>query len=222
VLPVYYSAGVEPRSIFASDLDGDGNLDLVVADYNQSSVYVLKNNGDGTFAPKVDYGGFYNPYAVFAEDFDNDGDQDLAVANTGILPQFPGVTVSILQNNGEGSFQNKVDYGVKTGPHSLFAEDLDGDGDRDLAVANNGGGSGNTVSILKNLTNVPNCLAVMGDINMDGFLTAADVVFMLNCVFLASGNCSFCFVDVNCDGHLTAADIVLELKAVFSAASFPC
>ena len=55
--------------------------------------------------------------------------------------------VSILKNNGDGTFAAAVNYGVGSSPYSVCAADLDGDGDSDLAVANYGS---NNVSILKN------------------------------------------------------------------------
>ncbi len=55
--------------------------------------------------------------------------------------------VSILKNNGDGTFQTKVDYAAGYGPYSVFCADLDGDTDLDLAVANSGSYN---VSILKN------------------------------------------------------------------------
>ena len=46
---------MSPRSVFAADLDGDGDQDLAVANYGSNNVSVLKNNGDGTFASAVNY-----------------------------------------------------------------------------------------------------------------------------------------------------------------------
>ncbi len=66
------------------------------------------------------------------------------------------------------------------------------------------------------------CVAAKGDLNDDGLLTPSDVVLMLNCVFLGSGNCNACFSDVNCDGNLTPSEVVLELNRVFLGTPFPC
>ncbi|GAH18970.1 unnamed protein product, partial [marine sediment metagenome] len=55
---------------------------------------------------------------------------DLAVANHN------SNNVSVLLNNGDGTFQLKLNYTAGDGPLSVFSTDLDGDGDMDLAVAN--------------------------------------------------------------------------------------
>ncbi len=51
-----YGAGNGPRSVFAVDLDGDGDNDLAVANYYSDNVSVRLNNGDGTFQQPVNYG----------------------------------------------------------------------------------------------------------------------------------------------------------------------
>ena len=50
-------------------------------------------------------------------------------------------------NNGDGTFATQVTYGVGSSPRSITSSDLDGDGDQDLAVVNQGD---NTVSVLLN------------------------------------------------------------------------
>ena len=141
----YESELARPSCVFPSDLDGDGNNDLAVAS-GRRGVFVLLNNGDATFQSAVNYGlNYARPYSIFASDLDGDGDNDLATANVG---SYPG-NVSVLLNNGDGTFQTEINYGADNGPISIFASDLDRDGDNDLAVANN---VSNDISILINLT----------------------------------------------------------------------
>ncbi|MFH1620538.1 MAG: FG-GAP-like repeat-containing protein, partial [Patescibacteria group bacterium] len=82
------------------------------------------------FLSAVDYGVGNHPRLVFAADLDGDGDDDLATAN------YSSNSVSILVNNGDGTFVAAVNYAVGNRPATVFAADLDGDGDNDLAVAN--------------------------------------------------------------------------------------
>ncbi|OGC83128.1 MAG: hypothetical protein A2W07_09075 [candidate division Zixibacteria bacterium RBG_16_43_9] len=79
-------------------MDKDGDLDLVVANERDNNVSVLKNNGDGTFQPKVDYATGNCPISLFCADLDGDSDLDIATAN------YSSHTVSILKNNGDGTF----------------------------------------------------------------------------------------------------------------------
>jgi hypothetical protein len=138
---VNYGAGDGPSSIFCADLDGDTDLDLVVANYWSDNVSILKNNGDGIFQPKVDYAAGDGPFSVFCADLDGDGYLDMAVAD------WYSTNISILKNKGDGTFQSPVSYGAGYSPFSVFCADLDGDTDLDLAVAN---WYSDNVSVLKN------------------------------------------------------------------------
>ena len=72
------------------------------------------------------------PMAIAVGDFNSDGKPDVAVANSG------SNNVSILLNNGDGTFQAAVNYAVGTSPQALAAGDFNGDGKLDLIVANLG------------------------------------------------------------------------------------
>jgi hypothetical protein len=134
--------GHNPNGLIAADLNGDGKLDLAIANGGDNTVSILLGNGDGTFTaqPVLDTGSV--PYSLTAGDFNNDGKLDLAVTN------FAGggsSTVSIFIVNGDGSFQPAVSYSVGNGATSVVTGDFNGDGRLDLAVANQ---NDHTVSIL--------------------------------------------------------------------------
>ena len=76
-----------------------------------------------------------------ANDLDNDGDNDLSVANYG------SNNVSILFNNGDGTFTSIGNYSAGDDPASHIAFDLDGDNFIDLAVVNV---TSDNISFLKN------------------------------------------------------------------------
>ena len=142
---VSYAPGNYPHSVAIADLDGDGDADLAVADRG-GSVSVLLNHGDGTFAAQVSYAAGERPEAIAIADLDGDGDADLAVTNRRSYAPWVGA-VSLLLNHGDGTFAPQVTYAVGHRPQSIAIEDLDGDGDADLAVANAGT---DNVSILPN------------------------------------------------------------------------
>ena len=104
--------GSRPTSLVVADLNGDGKPDLAVANLNGTTVSVLLNKGDGTFAARVDYPTGAQPFSVAAADLNGDGKPDLAVANAGI----GNGRVSVLLNNGDGTFAAKVDYATGAEP----------------------------------------------------------------------------------------------------------
>jgi len=140
-----YETGAGPYSVAIGDFDGDGLPDLVVTNRNSTTVSVLRNRGDGTFAAKVDFVTGLNPSSVAIGDLEGDGLPDLVVTN------WTSNTVSVLRNTSSGggvvAFAVKVDFATGSKPQSVAIGDLDGDGRPDLAVVNQ---TSNTVSVLRN------------------------------------------------------------------------
>jgi hypothetical protein len=112
-----------------ADLNGDGKLDLAVAN-TAGSVSILLGNGDGSFQSSVPYatGGF--SATVITADFNGDGILDLATGN------YYDANIAILLGNGDGTFGAHVNYPAAAGARGLVAADFNGDGRLDLAVAN--------------------------------------------------------------------------------------
>src|SRR5438034_179757 len=69
---VNYAVGSSPNSVATGDFNGDGKLDLAVANLLSNNVSVLLGNGDGTFGPAVNYAGGPNNRGVFVGDFNGD------------------------------------------------------------------------------------------------------------------------------------------------------
>ncbi len=70
-----------PTMAAVGDFNGDGKLDLAVA--NGSVVSILTGDGDGTLQPAVNFDGF--GYSVAVGDFNGDGKPDLGLAGDGVL-----------------------------------------------------------------------------------------------------------------------------------------
>jgi hypothetical protein len=119
-------------SLAVGDFNVDHKLDLAVANYDSDAVSVLLGNGDGTFGGVVGYATGRSPVWVTVGDFDLDGKPDLAVADT----PSPSNVVSVLLGRGDGSFADKLDYGMADGLGQMAVGDFNLDGTPDLAVAN--------------------------------------------------------------------------------------
>ncbi len=177
----HFPAENGPRSVAPGDFNSDGYQDLAVANINSNDVSILLGNGDGSFQPARNFVVGSQPVSVAVGDFNGDGWQDLAVAYYGRFPADPG-GVSVLLGNGDGSFQPASNFAAGDNPFPVVVDDFNGDGNLDLAVANFGHGSDDTVSILPGngdgsfrlssnfvVGGNPSSLAV-GDFNNDGLL----------------------------------------------------
>ena len=124
-------------SIAFSDVDGDGDEDVLISGSSVSgSIATLyTNDGAGNFSEATGttfIGGF--PESIAFSDVDGDGDQDVLI--TGGDMYFSGFTTMILHiNDGTGHFQSPFE-GVGNG--TLTFSDIDGDGDEDVLITGNG------------------------------------------------------------------------------------
>ncbi len=70
-----------PTAVTLADFNGDGALDVAVANSDSDNVSVLFGVGDGTFESSINHpagSGIFGPQGVVAADLDGDGDVDLA------------------------------------------------------------------------------------------------------------------------------------------------
>lgn len=130
--------GVGPAVV---DYDADGDLDLFVAMYGPDVLW--RNEGGGRFS-EVDAGpvnGDYHSTSASWGDVDNDGFPDLFVVS--YLSGVAEVPDHLFRNLG-GRFEDVTPALVllKGGSHGVQWADFDGDGDLDLALANNNAAGG--------------------------------------------------------------------------------
>ena len=134
---VSYVVGSQPVAILAVDLNHDGKLDLAVANRQAGTVSVLIGNGNSTFAAAVNYGVGSLPISIVAGSYDPDGYMDLVTANSGDVcaPPFnPCGTVSLLRNNGDGTFYSGATLFPGVVPTTVAAGTFTAGGDSDLVV----------------------------------------------------------------------------------------
>jgi hypothetical protein len=137
----------EMSSIAVADVNGDGIPDVIISDQSSSAagVRVLLNDGHGNLAADLSYASEAaigsGPASVTITDINGDGFPDIIAANGS------DGSVSILLNNGDGTFAAPVSYSAGTYAVTAAAADLNGDGQPDLAVTDAGT---NSVQVLLN------------------------------------------------------------------------
>ncbi len=128
----------QPAFLAAAAIFGTG-IDLVVGDPVARSISILANRGGRFDSERHDIYIGHTIADVLAVDLDADGDSDIATAN------WDDASVTVLYNNGRGTFNARTALAVDPGPVALAAGYLNADDHRDLVVANSLAG---TVSVL--------------------------------------------------------------------------
>jgi hypothetical protein len=195
-----YDGGQTPSGAVLADLNGDHNLDLVVANSTfGDTVSVFLGSGNGTFNPRVSYQVGDWPNSPSVGDFNGDGIRDLAVAN------YLNDTISVLLGKGDGTFKAQATYPVGNTPgsfSSLAVGDFNRDGRLDLAVSNCrcfdpgpstisvllGNGDGTFQRQIEFAAGSTPVGVVTGDFNRDGKLDLAAINYYDNKLSVLLGN----------------------------------
>ena len=124
------------QGVVLGDLDSDGDLDAFISNGSNQPNKVWLNDGTGTFTDSGQNLGSSDSMETALGDLDSDGDLDAFVTNAGST--FPFLPNKVWFNDGTGTF---TDSGQNLG-NSLSIDvdlgDLDGDGDLDAFVGNQG------------------------------------------------------------------------------------
>tara|TARA_R110002110_G_scaffold53787_4_gene154892 strand:- start:210 stop:3437 length:3228 start_codon:yes stop_codon:yes gene_type:complete len=116
------------RSLFAIDIDSDGDMDFASVSYDNNTVSWYQNNGSQVFT-KIDIDtGANGAHDVTAADVDGDGDIDVLSANQ------TDNTIALYLNNGSEVFTKKIITNTLSGARTVRFADMDGDGDLDIVT----------------------------------------------------------------------------------------
>lgn len=132
---VFFETATKGGEIRLVDLDGDGKLDVVSGSLNTITrdgdhfISVLLGNGDGTFAPHVDYPVGDRPVSLAIGLVDDDAFLDVVTTHQ------EESMVSILLGRGDGTLRSPTAYDVGRLPAAVALGDLNRDGKLDFVTA---------------------------------------------------------------------------------------
>ncbi len=175
----------EPRAVFSVDMDGDGDADVLSASDGDDTIAWYENDGDGNFMPHTITSSAPNALSVYAADLDGDGDMDVLATSyirfidytTSSSYQYLNNRVIWFENDGNQNFTIRPVSTDVRGPQTVFAADVDGDGDTDVLAGDfdsvfwfeNDGEGSFTTRVVDSSNNVKSVFAadVDGDGDMD-------------------------------------------------------
>jgi hypothetical protein len=131
--PAWVYIGDGPEELTAGDFDGDGDADIAVAVPYIGEIWIMNNNGNGSFGSGSYFPGG-EPSSITSADLNGDGPLDLAVTSR------TRNILSVLINQGNYSFSGQT-FNVGQSPADVAAGKLDGDSLPDLVAVNQGSGS---------------------------------------------------------------------------------
>lgn len=123
--------GATVLDIHPSDLDDDGDMDLLCSTYDDDRVARYMNDGNGVFiGPLTVTTAGSSPSSVMTADVDLDGNEDLVMAS------YDDNEVAVMLGNGSGGFGARSIISTQVDrPFELQLTDLDADGDTDILVS---------------------------------------------------------------------------------------
>ncbi|MCK4871842.1 MAG: VCBS repeat-containing protein [Phycisphaerales bacterium] len=180
-----------PSDVTTADLDGDGDLDILVTSLGQHVVSIFYNDGSAHFTGPTNWSAGTFPVMVVAADFKGDGLIEIATVGLG------DNRVRILRLFAEGLYIADGAYNVGAQSHAMAAADLDGDGDLDIVTGdqfgagfavllNNGDG---TFADFTPVSAADGIKAVkLADVNDDGAVDIIGAGITGASLFVATGN----------------------------------
>ncbi len=134
---VISDASFRGLSVYAADIDGDGDMDVLGADGFNDEIAWFENNGSGSFSAKKVIGSIDAPYSVYSADVDGDGDMDVLAA-----AEYADLIVWYENDGNDPIGWTRSTIANLDGAVKVYAADVDGDGDMDVIAGAKGPAGG--------------------------------------------------------------------------------
>jgi FG-GAP-like repeat len=128
-----YAVGNTPKAVVVADFNGDGRLDIAVANLS-GTISILLGKGDGTFQTANTFTAGTQIQSVAASDLNGDTKPDLVISDSTLT----STQVGVLLNSGAGTFGSVQTLPGITIASSFALSDVDGDLNTDLVVSDTG------------------------------------------------------------------------------------
>lgn len=125
-----YPVGENPKGVRAGDCNGDGVVDLIVANQNSNDTTTLRGTGDGRFEFSNTNNVATQPTSAVCADFNGDTLIDVAALSR------DGNSVTIYRRKAQGGFTTLGKVVVGFQPRAIALAELNGDGNPDLLITN--------------------------------------------------------------------------------------
>lgn len=117
-----------PYSIDVLDFDLDGDMDVITSSTANDAVYWHENNGSMSFTQHLIDASYWDPFQAIGVDYDLDGDIDVLTSQAGASDK----VMLFINNNNGASFTTRTIDSAAPGANSVYAIDIDDDGDIDF------------------------------------------------------------------------------------------
>jgi FG-GAP-like repeat/Bacterial Ig-like domain/Secretion system C-terminal sorting domain len=141
------------RDLELADMDGDGDLDVLVGQRN--AVLVMMNDGTGVFTQTQNRAIFSTPNRLAVGDFDGDGDLDVVGA-------LENGSMNVMLNQGTGTLGFPGNYLSGGRSYGVAVGDVDLDGDLDIVTTNQNTGNSTTIWFNNGLGNFETTATTFG------------------------------------------------------------
>jgi FG-GAP-like repeat len=171
--------GKDPTAVGAADINGDGNMDVLIVNQTSGGLSLLRGTGGGDLATAQSFSTGANAYGLAIGDMNGDGNPDAVVSNLG-GPSDQNGSFTVLLSSG-GSFNNNGTFPAGNQPFSLTVGDFDGKNGADVALAafgfdnldialDSGGGTFPSSMPPETMLNLTPTRIVSGDLDRDGHI----------------------------------------------------